>query len=109
MLALIVEHQAGMPLLLQALSGNSSDAHDFGDVVGTHVQQLQTAYGMTDLVADSALYRANNLQKLAQTQMRWITRIPARLSEAQAALVQVAPHALAPRTEGYRDGELRST
>jgi hypothetical protein len=31
------------------------------------------------------------------------------LSEAQAALAQVDPHALASRTAGYRDGELRST
>ena len=41
--------------------------------------------------------------------MRWITRVPATLSEAQAALAQVDPHALASRTDGYRDGELRST
>jgi transposase len=109
MLELIVEHQAGIPLLMKPLSGNSSDAHDFGDVVGTHVQQLHTAYGMTYLVADSALYSANNLQKLAQTQMRWITRVPATLSEAQAALAQVDPHALAPLTEGYCYGEWRST
>jgi transposase len=109
MLELIVEHQAGIPLLMKPLSGNSSDAHDFGDVVGTHVQQVQTTYGTTYLVADSALYSADTLQKLAQTQMRWITRVPGTLSEAQAALAQVAPHALASLTEGYRYGELRST
>jgi hypothetical protein len=33
MLDLIVEHQAGIPLLMQPLSGNTSDANDFGDVV----------------------------------------------------------------------------
>src|SRR5918992_303383 len=32
MLALIVEHQAGIPLLMKPLSGNSSDAHEFGEV-----------------------------------------------------------------------------
>jgi transposase len=109
MLELIVEHQAGIPLLMKPLSGNSSDAHDFGDVVGAHVQQLQTTYGTTYLVADSALYSADNLQKLAQTRMRWITRVPATLSAAQAALAQVDPHELASLTEGYRYGELRST
>jgi transposase len=55
MVELMVEHQAGMPLLLQPRRGNRRDAHDFGDVVGAHVQPLQTADGLTDLVADRAL------------------------------------------------------
>jgi transposase len=109
MLELIVEHQAGIPLLMKPLSGNSSDAHDFGEVVCAHVNQLQTTYGTPYLVADSALYSADNLQKLAQTRMRWITRVPATLSEAQAALAQVNPHVLASLTEGYRYHELMST
>jgi transposase len=42
MLELIVEHQAGIPLLMQPLSGNSSDAHEFGQVIKEHLAQLQT-------------------------------------------------------------------
>ena len=41
MLALMVEHQAGIPVLMQPLSGNSSDVHDFGQIVTDHVAQLQ--------------------------------------------------------------------
>jgi transposase len=41
--------------------------------------------------------------------MRWITRVPATLSDAQAALAQVNPHALASLIEGYRYHELMST
>jgi transposase len=33
MLELIVEHQAGIPILMKPLSGNSRDAHDVGEVV----------------------------------------------------------------------------
>jgi len=55
MLDLIVEHQAGIPVLMKPLSGNSSDAHDFGQVITDHIAQLQITYGMTFLVADSAL------------------------------------------------------
>ena len=36
MLELIVEHQAGIPLLMQPLSGNSSDVQEFGQVIRTH-------------------------------------------------------------------------
>ena len=91
MLDLIVEHQAGIPVLMKPLSGNSSDAQDFGQLIADHVAQLQSTYGSTFLVADSALYSAENLQKLAETHTKWITRVPATLSEAQAVLAQAHP------------------
>jgi transposase len=55
MLELMVEHQAGMPVLMQPRSGNSSDGQEFGLVVKEHLAHLQTTYGTTYLVADSAL------------------------------------------------------
>ena len=55
MLDLMVEHQAGIPLLMKPRSGKSSDVQDFGQVVAEPIKQLQTTYGTTDLVADSAL------------------------------------------------------
>jgi transposase len=42
MLDLLVEHQAGIPLLMHPLSGKTSDATDFGDVVTAHIAPLQT-------------------------------------------------------------------
>jgi transposase len=102
MLELMVEHQAGLPLLMQPLSGNSSDAQEFGQVIKEHLAQLQTTYGLTYLVADSALYSADNLQKFAETKLKWITRVPATLQEAQQALAEANPQGLAPLTEGYR-------
>ncbi len=54
MLELIVEHQAGIPLLRQPLSGHSSDAHEFGQGIQEHLAQFQTTSGLTSLVADSA-------------------------------------------------------
>ena len=83
-------------------SRNSSDAHEFGQVIKEHLAQLQTTYGLTYLVADSALYSADNLQKFAETNLKWITRVPATLREAQQVLAQADPHNMAPLTEGYR-------
>lgn len=51
----MVEHQAGLPVLMKPLSGNRSDAPEFGHVSQTHLEQLQTTYGLTYLVADRAL------------------------------------------------------
>jgi transposase len=102
MLDLIVEHQAGIPVLMKPLNGNSSDAHDFGQIITNHLAQLQTTYGTTFLVAASALYSAENLQKLAETRLKWITRVPATLREAQAVLAPADPQTMAPLMEGYR-------
>jgi transposase len=109
MLELIVEHQAGIPVLMKPLSGNSSDAQEFGQVIRAHIDQLHPTYGATYLVADSALYSAENLQQLAETHMKWITRVPATVSEAQAALAQANPQTMASLGEGYRYQELTST
>jgi len=102
MLEFIVEHRARIPLLMQPLSGNTSDASDFGQVVSQHLQQLHLTYGTTYLVADSALYSEANLHKLADTGSQWITRGPATLTAAQAVLAQANPEAMAPLTDGYR-------
>lgn len=109
MLDLLVEHQAGIPLLMKPLSGNTSDASDFGQVVTEHIAQLHTTYGTSYLVADSALYSEENLQKLAHTGSRWITRVPATLTEAQHALVQAIPATMIPLRAGYRYQALAST
>jgi transposase len=109
MLELIVEHQAGIPLLMKPLSGNSSDAQEFGQVIRDHIAHLHTTYGSTYLVADSALYSADNLLKLAETPMKWITRVPATLSEAQAVLAQADPQTMAPLREAYRFRVVPST
>ena len=109
MLELMVEHQAGIPILMTPLSGHSRDPQTFGQVIRAHIEPLHTVYGATSLVADSALYRADNLDKLAQTAIKWSTRVPATLSEAQAALAQANPQAMAVRQEGDRSHELTST
>jgi len=45
MLELIVEHQAGIPVLMKPLSGTSSDAQEFGHVIRAHVEPLPTPDG----------------------------------------------------------------
>ena len=55
MLELVVEHHAGMPVLMQPLRGNRSDSKAFGQVVSDHIAQLHTTFSATSLVADRAL------------------------------------------------------
>ena len=109
MLDLIVEHQAGIPLLMRPLSGHSSDVQTFGQIVTEHIKQLHTTYGTTYLVADSALSSAENLQKLALTGSKWITRVPATVTEAQDALAHADLETMEPLGESYRYRVLAST
>jgi transposase len=109
MLDLLVEHQAGIPLLVKPFSGNTSDANDFGDMVTAHIAQRHATSGTSYLVADSALYSEGNRQQLAHTGSRWITRVPATLTEAQHALVQATPATMIPLRAGYRDQALALT
>jgi transposase len=109
MLELVVEHQAGIPLLMQPLSGNSSDGKAFGQVVSDPIAQLHTTASPTYLVADSALYSAENLRKLADTRLKWITRVPATLTEVQEVLAQAQPATMPPLQEGYRARSMLST
>ena len=109
MLQLIVEHQAGIPVLMKPLSGNSRDPQAFGQMIQVHIDQLQATYGATYLVADSALYSEANVKTLAQTAIKWITRVPATVGEAQVALAQADPPAMVPLQAGYRYHALAST
>src|SRR4030095_11954661 len=74
----------------------------FGQVVSDHIAQLHPPFSSTYLVADSALYSAENLHKLAETSLKWITRVPATLTEAQEVLAQAQPATMASLREGYR-------
>jgi len=63
-LQLISEHQAGIPLWMDALSGNSSDKNSFRQTLNSHLDQLRNGVGLSLIVADSALYTAKTLQDL---------------------------------------------
>jgi transposase len=109
LLELMVQHQAGIPMLMPPRSGNRSDAPAFGQMIRGHLAQVPITYGMTSLVAESALYREANLQQRAQPPRPWSTRAPVTLSDARAALVQAAPQTMRPLVAGYRAQEVAST
>jgi transposase len=99
-LDLIVAHPAGIPMLMTPRSGHTSDASDVGPVVTHPMPHLPTAHGVADLVADSALDRAEHLQPFTPTSRTWITRVPATVTAAHDALAQADPQAMLPLMAG---------
>jgi transposase len=89
MLNLIVEHRAGLPLLMQPLSGNSNDTASFGRLIETHIDQLNITHQVDYWVADSALYSEANLQILSAHRGHWITRVPETITLAQQQCAEV--------------------
>ncbi|WP_394754195.1 IS1634 family transposase [Crenothrix sp.] len=87
-LQLISEHQAGIPLLMEPLSGNSSDKASFRQTLNDHIEQLSTGVGLSLVVADSALYAAETLQDLGS--FPWVTRVPATVGGIRELILAVS-------------------
>lgn len=83
-LQLICENEAGIPILMKPLSGNSDDKTDFRATIKQHIAQLRRDVNLEYLVADSAFYTAETLPELAG--LNWITRVPESIKAAQTAI-----------------------
>ena len=92
-LQLIVENQAGIPLVMEALDGNSSDKSSFTEAINTHIEQLQTELGVEYIVGDSALYTANSLEQMKD--VYWISRVPETLADARYIIEVMSPQLMA--------------
>ena len=86
-LQLVVENQAGIPLLMAASGGNVNDQAGFHGLVQRHKGQLEGG-GLRYLVADSALYTAKSLQELGAT--TWVSRVPETFCAAREIVQAVA-------------------
>lgn len=96
-LKLICEGQAGIPLLMTSLSGNSSDKVIFRDAINNYVGQYNLDWKLDYIVADSALYTAETLVNLDP--IKWITRVPETLKLARDFIGEIAPEIMEKRDE----------
>jgi transposase len=110
-LQLICENQAGIPLLMKPLSGNSADKTDFRETIKAHIGQLQQDVGLRYLVADSALYCQATLQEMKD--ILWVSRVPETVTLVKDMIQQAAPMLMAnPESQAMmslctRYGEIR--
>lgn len=100
-LELICENQAGLPIYMQALSGNSNDTKAFAQTVRRHLSSLKAAQESRYLVGDAALYCTDTLQLLAQQQQLFVTRVPVTLNEAKRAVATIGTQSLVALGNGY--------
>ena len=100
-LNLITENQAGLPVYMQACSGNSNDSESFKVLVKSHIRSLKAAQQSRYFVGDASLYVAETIQTLAAQGQHFVTRVPQKLIEAKQWIKQQNELTFTAMSEGY--------
>ena len=88
-LNMIVDNNAGIPMAIETLSGNSSDKKTFAQMVKKYTSMISTQTQESTVIADSALYSEENLGILKESSLSWITRVPETMKESKEAIENV--------------------
>lgn len=106
-MGLICVNETSIPAYLTALSGNVSDKTSMPEMAKLYLEQFSENEETPILVADSALYGADNLRQLSQ--VKWVTRVPVTLSEAKTLVASTSQEQMqASEREGYFYHEVES-
>jgi transposase len=89
MMALATTHEGDVPLLMRPLGGNSSDAHTLVAAVEALKEQLgaEEQEESPIFVADAGIYGEENMVRLAEAGVEWVSRVP-RTSTAASSLIE---------------------
>jgi transposase len=102
-LSLAAASGSGVPLWMTPCNGNASDKIVLGETIErieAFRREIDCA-GTSRYIADSALYTAGNLQKMAS--VVWVSRVPENLLEARELLTKsTADIAWSAQEEGYK-------
>lgn len=101
MLEMICENSHGIPLAMRALDGNSSDKVSFEKMVVDHIEALNNTVTGT-VVADSAIYTANNLVSFESNNIKWITRVPNQIKATKETMQSLSIERMTPHSKDER-------
>jgi transposase len=87
-LNLITENRAGIPVYMQAASGNINDNKGFKNIVKHHLSSLKAAQNCSYFIDDVALYTAETIQSLDEQGRLFITRVPQKLKLVKIAIAE---------------------
>jgi transposase len=106
-LNMIVEHEAGIVLHMEALDGNASDKKEFRRTIKEYVQQMRYADAPPCVIMDSAGYTEETLTTCG-TSTKWISRVPEHI-KACKEVIEGSYNSWEQLCEGYACIELGST
>jgi transposase len=89
-LNLICENRSGIPVYMQAQSGNINDVEGFKKIVKSYISSLKAAQKCHYLVADALLYVKETIVELNALSQLFITRVPQKLKETKTLIQSVS-------------------
>ena len=101
MLEMICENSHGIPLAMRPLDGNSSDKVSFEKMIVDHVEALSKTTTGT-VVADSAVYTADNLASFKANNITWMTRVPNQIKETKKVMNSISLDRMTPHSTDAR-------
>lgn len=107
-LNLITENKAGIPIYMQAASGNINDNEGFKNIVKHHISSLKAAQNSQYFIADAALYVAESIASLDEQGQLFISRAPQKLKQVKEAIAQQDILDFKPLENGYSGAWLES-
>jgi len=107
-LNLITENKAGIPVYMQAASGNINDNQGFKNIVKHHISSLKAAQDCQYFIADAALYTAETIQSLDEQKQLFISRAPQKLKQVKTAIANQHTLMFEPLDNGYSGAWLSS-
>lgn len=111
MLALATTHEGDVPMFMRPLDGNGSDPPTLVAAVEALKEQLRAEEEIEEegpsaaaciYVADAGIYGQENMRRLAQAGVEWVSRVPATSTAARSAIDPKEP----PQWRNSEDGRL---
>jgi transposase len=96
-----IENKAGIPVYMQATSGNINDHEGFKNIVKNHLSSLNAALQCSHFISDATLYTAETIQSLDEQDRLFISRSPQKLTLIKLAIAQQQKHAFGVLQNGY--------
>jgi len=100
-LNLITKNKAGIPVYMQAASGNINDNEGFKNIVKQHIKSLKAAHENRYFIADAALYTAETIQSLDKQNQLFISRAPQKLTLVKTAISEQNNYHFTELENGY--------
>lgn len=108
-LNVMTSNQGGLPLFMQAASGNSSDKTAFTEIISEHLKSFQSAVSNRYTVGDSALYTPASIQKLEEANAFFVSRVPSQINKEKALIEKIVLEEMDDLGNGYKGKEFRVT
>ncbi len=100
-LKLVCENEAGIPVYMKAMDGNTNDQKAFADFTRQHIKSLKSAQESRYFIGDAALYTSDTIKNLHEQNTYFVTRVPMKLKECKTLLKSLEEMSFLPMEKGY--------